>query len=365
VENIPFIRTDADFAVYCEVLKSRKVIALDTEFLRVNTFYPKPGLFQINDGEAIVLVDPLTITEWQAFNEVLENPDIVKVFHACEEDIELLHHFLKVEPQSIFDTQIAAAFCGHDFCMGYQRLIKAMLDVELEKTSSRSDWMQRPLTEKQVHYAADDVRYLLPIYHQLHEKLAARNLLSVMEEEYQAILANFKATGFENAYTRIKEAWRLTPRQFSVLKVLATWREKMMRERDLPRKRIATDEALMTLASRSHWTMQQLFEVEGLTSSIVRNYGVVLIEMISTALESDVGEKCPRPVKADDFYHHFKKLLEQEAREYGVDEKMLSKKNYNEQLYWQMMQGEFDLPDNITGWRKPLYEQAVMQLKQA
>lgn len=365
MENIPFICSNEVFNTYCAQLKTRTVIALDTEFLRVNTFYPKPGLFQINDGETIALVDPLAITDWQAFNTVLESREIVKVFHACEEDIELLHHFLKIEPQSVFDTQIAAAFCGYDFCMGYQRLIKAMLDVDLEKSSSRSDWMQRPLTEKQIHYAADDVRYLLPVYHQLSARLASRQLLPVMEEEYQAILANFKVTTFDHAYTRIKEAWRLNPAQFQVLKVLAAWREKMMREKDLPRKRIATDDALMALASRSHWNMQQLFDVEGLTSSIVRNYGADLIAMISAAMQSGIIEKCIRPVKSDDFYHHFKKLLEQEARAFGVDEKMLSKKNYNEQLYWQMMQDEFDLPANITGWRRPLYQHAVMQLKTA
>ncbi len=363
METIPFIRSNEEFNACCEQLSTKKIIALDTEFLRVNTFFPKPGLFQINDGDAIVLVDPLTITDWQAFNAVLENPAIVKVFHACEEDIELLHHFLKIEPQSVFDTQIAAAFCGYDFCMGYQRLIKAMLDIELEKTSSRSDWMQRPLTEKQIHYAADDVRYLLPIYYELSAQMAARHLLPIMEEEYQAILANFKITEFDNAYMRIKEAWRLNPSQFQVLKVLAAWREKMMREKDLPRKRIATDDALMTLASRSQWSVQQLFDVEGLTSSIARNCGVAIIGMISSALQKETKEKCVRPVKSDDFYHHFKKILEHQAKAFGVDEKMLSKKTYNEQLYWLMMQGEFDLPANITGWRKPLYQQAIIQLK--
>lgn len=363
MNTIPFINTNDVFINYCEQLKTRKAIAMDTEFLRVNTFYPKPGLFQINDGDSIVLVDPLLVTEWGSFKEVLENPGIIKVFHACDEDIELLYHFLRVEPQSVFDTQVAAAFCGYDFCMGYQRLIKAMLDVDLEKTSSRSDWMRRPLSDIQIRYAADDVRYLLPAYYQLSEKLEARNLLWVIDEEYQSVLKNFTATDFDNAYTRIKEAWKLSPRQFAVLKVLATWREKMMREKDLPRKRIASDEALMTLASRSHWTVQQLFDVDGLTSFIAKNCGAEIIRLISAALQFENTEKCPRPVKADEFYHHFKKALEEQARLLGVDEKMLSKKQYNEQLYWQMMQGHFELPDNVSGWRRPFYEQVVATLK--
>jgi ribonuclease D len=357
--DICFIDSNEIFHDYCETLLSKKVIALDTEFLRVNTFYPKPGLFQIFDGEQIVLADPCVITRWDAFRQILVNPEIVKVFHACDEDIELLYHFLNVSPQAVFDTQVAAAFCAYDFCMGYQRLIKAALDIDLEKGHSRSDWMQRPLSQEQVHYAADDVRYLLPLYEKLSAEINAKQLGWVIDEEYQSVLATISSVDFDHAYTRVKEAWKLNKKQFSVLKALACWREMTMRDKDLPRKRIASDEALMTLAGRTHWTLPQLYEVEGLSGGTVKYHGAVILDIIARAVAQGGDEVMMKPVRGDKMFTEFKQLIEEQAKLFGVDEKMLSKKQFNEQVYWQMQAGNFEVPATITGWRRPLYQQAL------
>lgn len=362
--DVPFFTDNAAFSDYCQTLQQRKVIALDTEFLRVNTFYPKPGLFQINDGERIVLVDPCAITAWEGFCAVLVDPAIVKVLHACDEDIELLYHFLNVEPVNVFDTQVAAAFCGYDYCMGYQRLLKAMLDIDLEKGHSRSDWMQRPLDPDQLRYAVDDVLYLLPVYEKLACEIASRGLESAIIEEYQSVIDSFTSADFGNAWQRVKEAWRLNPRQFAVLKALATWREEKMRQKNLPRKRIADDGALMTLASRSQWSVSQLFDVQGLPAFTVRAEGEALVAMIEKVSLHPCEQLAPKPPKPDGLYGRLRKQLERQAHEFGVDEKMLSKKQYNELLYSQLVKGCFELPASISGWRRPLYQQAVSALQQ-
>jgi len=359
---ITFIDNNEQFSLYCQSLIGKKAIALDTEFLRVTTFYPKPGLFQINDGEQIVLADPCAITDWQAFAAVLTHPDIVKVFHACDEDIELLIHFLKVDPINVFDTQVAAAFCGYEFCMGYQRLVKAMLDVDVEKGHSRSDWMRRPLSDDQIHYAADDVRYLLQMYEQLLQKLNEKNLSHVMVEEYQSVLEGFKDVDFDDAYLRIKEAWKLNPKQFSVLRGLASWREKKMRDKDLPRKRIAADEALFELASKSHWSLAQLFEVQGLPAATIKAEGEYLMAFIQHLWQQDSHKRALKPIKGSDLYHRLKQLLEHQASVLGVDVKMLSQKNLNEQLYWRMQSGDFSLPEECKGWRNQAYSKVLEQL---
>lgn len=365
MNDFPFISTNQALADYCLSLQSKKVIALDTEFLRVRTFYPKPGLFQLNDGEHIVLIDPCAITQWDAFKSILVNPDITKVFHACDEDIELLHHFLGVNTWPVFDTQIAAAFCGYDFCMGYQRLIKTMLDVDLEKTSSRSDWMQRPLTEKQIHYAADDVRYLLEVYERLHQELELRELSHILTEEYELVLANIKNNNFANAYLRIKQAWKLDAHEFAVLKALACWREETMRNRDMPRNKIAKDEALMTLASKAQWQPQQLFSIEGLPGTTVKKLGDELITLIDQARALPNSDECmPKPIKADELMHKIRTTLEELAREDGIAEKMLGKKVFTEQLYLMLKQAEFSsVPSSITGWRRDYYEKAAVILQ--
>lgn len=362
--TIQFIDTNDEFTDFCLGLLNKKVIAIDTEFLRVNTFYPKAGLFQINDGERIVLADPCAITEWQLFKEVLVHPNIVKVLHACDEDIELLIHFLQIEPVNVFDTQVAAAFCGYDFCMGYQRLLKAMLEVDLEKGHSRSDWMQRPLSDEQIHYAADDVRYLLVMYELLYKKLEQKQQLHMVEEEYQTLLKNFRDRDFNDAYLRIKEAWRLSPKQFLVLRTLATWREKKMREKDFPRKRIANDDALIALASKTHWTQSQLFDVDGLPAATIRAEGEALLHMVAVAQTQVAIDKAPKPIKGDAFYQHFKKLLEAQAIELEIDVKMLSKKTLNEPLYWRMQAGDFSLPETLQGWRRVIYQSVIISLGQ-
>ena len=249
--------------------------------------------------------------------------------------------------------------------MGYQRLIKAMLDVELEKSSSRSDWMQRPLTEKQLHYAVDDVRYLLTVYEKLYKELQLRNLLYVVDEEYESVIENIKCNDFDDAYIRVKQAWKLNPKEFSVLKVLATWREKAMRENDMPRNKIAKNEALMTLAGSDQWSIQQLFSIEGLPAATVKNRGEELIDLINDVYHSSNSvERMPKPIKTDELMSKLKATLKELAEEIGIAEQMLSKKSYNEQLYWMIKQADFSsVPMAIKGWRRNHYEKAAAILQ--
>lgn len=359
VEDIQLIETQAALEAYCRQLSKVSVFALDTEFMRIHTFYPKPGLFQINDGERIVLIDPLTIDDWQAFSAILVDPNICKVLHACDEDIELLVHFLKIEPQNIFDTQFVAALCGDDFSLSYQVLIKQLLDVDIEKDHRRSDWRKRPLSPEQLHYAADDVRYLLPIYHLLKAKLEQQGKQVIMASHYQEIVANLLSDDYSDAYHRVKEAWRLDAAQFARLKQLAAWREQTMRKKNLPRNRIATNEALMQLATQQHWNSYQLFAVEGLSAPIVKGEGDAIIAMLAAiAPNGDYQQVMAKPHK-DKLSAQIKKQLQLVAQQTGIHESLLSKRNYNLVLKQQIEQSEAELSCVIQGWRKPFY-QAVM-----
>ena len=146
-------------------------IALDTEFIRTNTYYPMPGLYQVASGQDVFLLDPLNINDWQPFINFLTSTDTVKVMHACLEDLELLHHHLGVVPQNVFDTQYANAFLSDKFSLSYTALVKHLLDESLEQHQTRSNWLQRPLTDEQLHYAQEDVTFLLPMYQRLSEAL--------------------------------------------------------------------------------------------------------------------------------------------------------------------------------------------------
>ena len=146
-------------------------LAIDTEFIRTNTFLAKPGLIQIADQHGVYLIDPLAITDLSGLVSILENPDIIKVMHAMSEDVDLLFHSLGARINRVFDTQIAAAFAGIGASLGYQNLVMQVLNVTLDKGETRSDWLQRPLSDSQLSYAAMDVVYLMKLYEALTPKL--------------------------------------------------------------------------------------------------------------------------------------------------------------------------------------------------
>ncbi|MCZ6854012.1 MAG: ribonuclease D, partial [Gammaproteobacteria bacterium] len=169
--SVEWVASNASLSRVIDGWDSR--IGIDTEFLRTNTFYPIPGLYQVISGDRIFLIDPLKISEWQPLVEILEDPAIVKIMHACSEDLELISHHLQAIPTSVFDTQLANAFQSQDFSTSYANLVSQQLDVELGKHETRSNWLQRPLSEDQIRYAGEDVYYLPALYESLSSNLQA------------------------------------------------------------------------------------------------------------------------------------------------------------------------------------------------
>jgi len=154
-------------ALWCQ----KPWLAIDTEFIRTDTFYPKPALIQICDGESSFLIDPLCISDLTLIKPLLENKQTLKIMHSMSEDVELLKKEVGAIPQPVFDTQIAAAFLGMGISLSYQALVFDQLEVRLDKSETRSDWMQRPLSSAQIDYALQDVDFLYPLYQQLRTLL--------------------------------------------------------------------------------------------------------------------------------------------------------------------------------------------------
>ena len=159
-----WISQDHELAELCERLRGQAAVAVDTEFMRTDTFYPIAGLIQLGDGKVCYLVDPLSITDFSPLRELMLDEKVVKVLHSCSEDIEVFVSLLGEVPSPIFDTQIAAAFAGLGFSLGYAGLVKAVLNIDVPKDETRSDWLQRPLSESQIKYAALDVAHMLIVY---------------------------------------------------------------------------------------------------------------------------------------------------------------------------------------------------------
>jgi len=186
---IDWIDSDSALQQMCQQLSQVPKLAVDTEFIRTDTFYPKIALIQISDGEQCWLIDVLAIEDFVPLKALLENPDQQLIFHACAEDLEVLEYALDIRPSSIFDTQLAAGIANIGYCMGYARLVDSMFDVSLDKQETRSDWLARPLTQRQLNYAAVDVQYLHAMEKILAKALAEQQREDWFAEETQALFS--------------------------------------------------------------------------------------------------------------------------------------------------------------------------------
>ncbi|HZJ95281.1 MAG TPA: ribonuclease D [Thiopseudomonas sp.] len=366
--QINWINSDAQLAKHCEKWNQLEFIALDTEFIRVSTFYPIAGLLQVSDGERHYLVDPLLIDDWQPLADLFKNQNVVKVLHACNEDLEVFSLLVGALPEPLFDTQLAAGYLNIGFSMGYSRLVQQLLDVELPKGETRSDWLQRPLSDLQVLYAAQDTAYLVDVYAILLEQLSEQKLAWVLEDGAALIAAYSEEPDPYEMWRRVKLAWKLTPQQLAVLRELAAWRELQARKRDVPRNRIVRESTLWALAYEQPKDLQHLAQLEDMHPRIVRNEGATLLKIICQA-KSLPQEQWPEPlpeplpVEGAKLLRRLRKVGREMAVQLEISpELMLRKKVLEDLLYSGYPDGPYSLPDSLQGWRRELMGDALLKV---
>lgn len=293
----PVLVVDRATLNYCvTVLHKADVIAVDTEFMRTDTFYPILGLIQIFDGQQCWLIDPVALESLDELGAVFSNPAIIKVFHSCSEDLEVLQHVMGVLPQPLFDTQIAAALSGFGFSRGYAALVDDMLGLHVPKGETRSDWLQRPLSEAQLGYAASDVYYLLPVYHLLVAALKKLDRTMWMVEEMAALVErSIQTDETADYYRKVKGAWKLETKGLLVLQKLCQWRELEARQRNRPRNRLIADRTLLDIAISQPTNKQSLGNIEGVFPGFLRRYGDKLLSLIDQVQCDHVSNSRPLP----------------------------------------------------------------------
>lgn len=244
------ITTTEELASLCERLAASEFVTVDTEFLRDNTYYPKLCLVQVADDDGAFAIDPLADgIDLKPLLDLLADKNVLKVMHACRQDMEIFYQLMDALPEPIFDTQVAAMVCGFGDSVGYETLVTKITKAQMDKSARYTDWSKRPLTETQLNYALGDVTYLRDIYRTLKAELDRENRVSWVEEE-TAVLRDP-----EIYHVRPDEAWKRLkvrtnkPRFLGILKALAEWRELQAQERDLPRNRVAKDETLFEIAA--------------------------------------------------------------------------------------------------------------------
>jgi len=376
-----YIDSLASLQRYCQVWQGAEFLALDTEFIRMRTFYPKLALIQLADAEAIYLIDVPAIDPlksnpveegfcdpaiWQPFIDLLLNSEIVKVFHACDEDVELLYYCFSAAPVSVFDTQLAAGFLGLDYPMGYQRLVESLCGVLLEKGDSRSNWLQRPLTASQLDYAALDVAYLYAMYQLLSKTLDEQGRLAYLEEDYRLLLEGLSCHDFSLAYRKIKSHHKLNRAGLARLKHLAQWREAYMRQADLPRNKVANNDALMLLARKGEEASDYLMRIEGLPPATAKKQAETIKALLQTS-EADFSDLenqalSIHPKQQSDAVRKLKRRLQAKAQAMVIAEQVLLKKPLLELTVLAKLAKSPSLLARLeqdAGWRLPYYLEAA------
>ncbi len=365
VLNYQFITTNTALEDVCKAASEVSQIALDTEFVRIRTYYPHLGLIQMYDGKQISLIDPLTITEWTPFVELLTNPAVLKYLHAGSEDLEVFSHQFGCVPTPMIDTQVVAAFLGYPISCGFATLVEKYEHIALDKSESRTDWLARPLTEKQCQYASGDVFYLLPLAKKLIAQAQEVGYMDAIVDECEMIAERRQETvSPELAYRDIGNAWQLRGQQLACLKMLAEWRLNQARARDMALNFVVREEHLWSVARYLPTSLAEL-DALSLSGQEIRCHGRRLLDFVAKAKQIK-DEDCPEPIgnliEQPNYKKAFKaiKTVIQEVSEgqrYNP-ELLASRRQINQLLniHWKIKTGE---PELLSRWRKALLAEKI------
>ncbi|WP_039056721.1 ribonuclease D [Enterobacter sp. Bisph1] len=364
------ITTNDALAALCQAASAFPAIALDTEFVRTRTYYPQLGLIQLYDGEHLALIDPLNITDWTPFRDLLINTSVTKYLHAASEDLEVFLNAFGVQPQPMIDTQILAAFCGRPLSWGFAAMVEEFTGLVIDKSESRTDWLARPLTERQCDYAAADVWYLLPIAEKLlAETQQAGRLDAALDECRLMMQRRQEVLAPEEAWREITNAWQLRTRQLACLRLLADWRLRKARERDLAVNFVVREENLWAVARYMPGSMGELDSI-GLSGSEIRFHGKTLLALVAQA-QALPEEALPEPLlnlmdmpgyrKA---FKAIKALVQTVGESENISVELLaSRRQINQLLNWHWkLKPQNMLPELINGWRGKLMADPLNKL---
>ena len=366
------ITSSADLEAVVGVVKAEGAFALDTEFMREKTYRARLCLVQIATNERIALIDPLAGVDVRPVADLIADPDVEVVLHAARQDLELFHDDFGVIPKRVFDVQVAAGFAGYGGSSSYGNLVRAVLDVTLTKGESYTDWCRRPLTEKQIRYAADDVRWLLEVAATLKSRLRELRRLEWVEEEMASLSAEetYEARP-EDLWRRVSGRGTLSAKQLGVLQELARWRESEAARRDLPRGWILKDPTLVEIARRQPASTGALASIRGMNSKEVARSGRAILEAVERGRSNPPPEVTASPRRDDLLRARLigglaDVVIRTRAEADGIAPELVATRGEVEALLLDLLGRDGAEPEGrhrlLRGWRRELAGAAVLGL---
>lgn len=366
-----WVQGDQELAQVCQQWQKSPVIAMDTEFVRTETFHANLGLIQVCIEDTVWLVDPLDIHNWQPLQDILTNPDIVKIFHSLSEDAEVIKHSVGVLLCNVFDTQIAAAFLGYPLQVSYAKLVESLFGEPIDKDATRSDWVARPLTRQQCEYAAADVFWLYKIYGELKQQLDNVERYDWVAEDSERQIKNNLPAEPDKYYLKLRGGWKLKGSALYALKELAAWRERRARQENCNRGRILQDKELIQLVERMPSTKGDLQHKHKINPRKIRLYGDSIMQIIKSSEHinrQQWPEKIDGPLPADqsELLKRVRERISQLSDEYDIPNEVLAKRKQLESwLRSGCRNGEYTVPDVFSGWRSEVLVNPVNELLKA
>lgn len=367
---VHWVKTQDELFALLDEIDEADTIALDTEFIKRDTFFPILALLQINTGNAIYLIDAPKLYLEELWEVIADVPTLV--LHACGEDLGIYYLLSNLPALSnVFDTQIGIGFLTGDLQTGYQKTLAETLDIHVDKGESQSDWLQRPLTHEQEQYAADDVRYLLALYDTIKQQLTEQNLWYYADEDSKSYASELYATSQQaddELYLSVAD-FRYNRQQLAILQTLCAWREQLAKSTNKPRTFILRPQALQEIAEKPPHSMKQL----GFTSvkpNVIRMYGEEILSLVSQVLKADEDSypmTLPLPYRSlsDSVQKQLQQAAKSQAQILGIDENVLMRKKWLTELYaYSVVQEKPVLSPFLTGWRQVWVDETLLPILQ-
>ncbi len=360
------ITTTTELAAACRRMAAHPFVTIDTEFLRETTYYPLLCVAQMASAEEAVVIDALAPEiDLAPFFALMGDEQVMKVFHAARQDIEIVWHRAKLIPRPIFDTQVAAMVLGYGDSISYEQLVQRITGDSLDKSHRFTDWTRRPLSDAQLAYAISDVTHLRDVYLALVDDLGRRGRVDWVQEEMGVLTsADTYRMDPENAWQRLKTRVR-KPKELAVLIEVAAWREREARSRDVPRSRVLKDDVIGDIAVQAPTTIDRLKNLRSLPKGFERSrWGEAIVEAVGRGLARDV-RTLPRPTRVQNSANGtaavelLKVLLRMVSERHHVAPKVIATVDDLERI---AADDQAKVPA-LAGWRRELFGEKAIALK--
>jgi ribonuclease D len=293
-----YIDSNAQLAEFCGKINNAGYCAIDTEFVREKTYYAVLALIQVASEKHMACIDPLTIDNFDPFIALIQNRELIKVFHSPSQDLEILFQRFSCMPQPVFDTQLAAAVLGYDHQIGYADLVNQITGIKLEKKHTRANWSRRPLAEDEINYAMDDVRYLLPVYQTLKTELEDKKRYAWIEKDL-VTMTSVSTYQIETAdlWRRLKGVQKLRGVELQIARHLCQWREQMAQQINLPRRWVVKDDLIIEIARLKPSKVIDLDSIRDVNEKFIEKHGDRILAIVAAAQNTPTSKWPQHDVK--------------------------------------------------------------------